>query len=801
MNTNVSYITLACLAALNCSAIAQTTATPSGAADETTEAEIETVQVIGKRVSYANNETTDAMKKQQSTMTSVLASIDNLPGVLINEGDTFGSDDWSTTISIRGFQISLDEQQVGITIDGIANGNSNYGGGAKANRYIDTENLGYVQVSQGTADIASRSNEALGGSLNFTSIDPTDDEGFVTSLSFGDFEAKKYFVRYNTGEFAGNTRAWISASSSSNTDWVNQSADNKKLHLAGKFISVLTDDLSLTGYFSYDDAEEDNYQRVSKEQFETNPESDRLTSEWTGVPYIDQLYRKGWSTLRENIFGYLQADYIKNQFTFSGNVYFHDNEGRGDWVPPYLVDVINDNGGAESELSSGNTFYGPASLGIFQFVDRNGQTLSPADGCLSSITFPYGGAGSQYDADCYGPEAIPVGSYRHTHYGKQRIGFNADASYLIETNEYENLTRAGVWFEDYNRDEYRDWHKIIDSASSFEFDNVPYWVQYDRSFDVSTTMFYIENELTLDWMTARVGAKQFLVELDSKDNFDSSNDISGIDSDSDLLFSAGVILNMPVDGLELFAGYAENFAAIKDTVLERDASTLFEIEPETADNIDIGLRYTSDIFDASVTYYQIDFANRIVFLPPDTPDAGIDFLIGTNGSYLNVGGIESKGIEASFTTKLSDNLNLYTSYTNNNSTYQEVPDAVAATLNIAPGGTVFGSVEDMFVVSIDWSKDNYFAGITTKYVGERVIRYVTDPANSGSLTPEKADDYNVADLYAGVSIDSGINAIRGIEVRFTLNNLFDENYLGGIAGQSAWIGAPRTAAVNLRFDF
>jgi iron complex outermembrane receptor protein len=105
------------------------------------------------------------------------------------------------------------------------------------------------------------------------------------------------------------------------------------------------------------------------------------------------------------------------------------------------------------------------------------------------------------------------------------------------------------------------------------------------------------------------------------------------------------------------------------------------------------------------------------------------------------------------------------------------------------------------VVSIDWSKNNYFAGITTKYVGERVIRYITDPANSGSLTPEKADDYNVADLYAGVSIDAGINAITGIEVRFTLNNLFDESYLGGIAGQSAWIGAPRSAAVNLRFNF
>ncbi|MFT4788063.1 MAG: iron complex outermembrane receptor protein, partial [Paraglaciecola sp.] len=123
---------------------------------------IEAITVVGKSVSYANTQTSDEMAKQQSTLTSVLAVIDNLPGVLINEGDTFGSDDWSTTVSIRGFQLSLDEQQIGITIDGISNGNSNYGGGAKANRYIDTENLGTVEVSQGTGDIASRSNEALG---------------------------------------------------------------------------------------------------------------------------------------------------------------------------------------------------------------------------------------------------------------------------------------------------------------------------------------------------------------------------------------------------------------------------------------------------------------------------------------------------------------------------------------------------------------------------------------------------------------------------------------------------------------
>lgn len=783
MNSKLNYITLACLAALN----AQVNAEDSAASDD---AGIEKIQVIGKSVSYANNETTDAMQKQQSSLTSVLAAIDNLPGVLINEGDTFGSDDWSTTISIRGFQVSLDEQQIGITVDGIANGNSNYGGGAKANRYIDTENLQRVEVSQGTADIASRSNEALGGTLNFATINPTQEEGFLTSLSFGDFDAKKYFVRYNTGEIARDTFAWISVSSSSNTDWVNQAAENKKDHLAAKLISDLNENWGLTAYASYDDSHEDNYQRVSKAQFETNPDSDRLSAQWTGVPYIDQLYRKGWSTLRENFFSYLALDYSNDNIDFSTNVYYHDNEGRGDWVPPYLNDLTLDTGRAETELSSQTTVLGGSSLGIITFVNRDGVALTPNDGCVSSITFPYGGAGANFDAGCFGPEAIPVGSYRHTHYEKQRFGMNADIAYTLQTDSFENITRAGIWYEDYSRDEYRDWHKIIDSASSFEFDNTPYWIQYSNSFAVETSMLYIENESDFDWIKARVGAKKFIVDLSKNDKFDNSNDVNSVNSDSDVLISAGFVANTPLDGLEIFAGYAENFAAIKDTVLERDASTLTEIQPETADNFDVGFRFNSDFIDASVTFYKIDFENRVTFLPPDSPEQGIDFNIGTNGTYINVGGIESEGIEASVRIQLSEYVSFYGSFTNNESTYKDVPEELG--LNIQAGNTVFGSVENMWVGSFDYNKGNYSAGLSVKHVGDRFI----DAANS-----IVAEAYTVSDLYAGVDIDVALEGIKNMQVRLTLNNLTDESYLGGIAGQSAWIGAPRTAAVNLQFSF
>jgi iron complex outermembrane receptor protein len=764
--------------------------TPAFSAEETEE-NIESITVVGKSVSYANNQSSKEMARQQSNLTSVLAVIDNLPGVLINEGDTFGSDDWSTTVSIRGFQLSLDEQQIGITIDGIANGNSNYGGGAKANRYIDTENLAGVEVSQGTGDIASRSHEALGGTLNFTTIAPNAEEQMTVSWSQGNFDAQKFFVRYDTGEMAKDTFAWLSVSNSRNTDWVDQSADNRRDHLAAKLVSMIGD-VEVTAYGSWDDTHEDNYQRVSLAQFQQNPESDGLMAQWTGIPYVDQVHRQAWSTLRENLFGYVQADYKTDNFEVKGNLYYHKNVGRGDWIPPYVVNVNNDGDNLpHSELQSGNTISGGDSLGQIYFVDAAGVEVNQIAGCESSITFPYGGAGAEYDPACYASGAVPVGSYRHTHYEKERVGFNGDFIWYTQISEMDNALRGGIWYEDYRRDESRDWHKIIDSRSSAEFDHTPYWIQYDRGFPVQTAMLYLENELSMDWATVRLGVKQFYVDLERQDNFDSTNQ-AAISSDSDPLFSAGILIPMPLDGLELFAGYAENFAAIKDTVLERDASTLDQVSPESAKNFDLGLRFVSEDFNASLTYYEIIFDDRLTFIAPDSP-AGIDFLIGTNGTFVNSGGIESSGLEASLSINVTENMTIYGSYTHNNSEYTDgLIEDTDGLLGFPAGNIVFGSVENMAVLSFDWQKDNYFAGLSNKWVDDRFI----NAANTAV-----ADAYLVSDLYAGVSIENPANGIAALELRFTINNMFDESYLGGIAGEAAWIGAPRTAAFNATLRF
>ena len=88
------------------------------------------------------------------------------------------------------------------------------------------------------------------------------------------------------------------------------------------------------------------------------------------------------------------------------------------------------------------------------------------------------------------------------------------------------------------------------------------------------------------------------------------------------------------------------------------------LEPETADNVDLGIRYSGERAAVMATYYDIDFRNRIFFLSPQTP-GGPDYLVAGGGAYFNAGGIESRGVELSTTWRLTERMSFYTAYTLN----------------------------------------------------------------------------------------------------------------------------------------
>ena len=754
---------------------------------------LETVTVVAEEPrTFARNIVSQPMMRQQSNITSVTSVVDNLPGVSVQEGDSYGFDDWSSNVAMRGFQVTISEAQIGTTIDGFPNGTSDYLSGAKANRFLDPMNLRGVEVSQGTADIASRSVEALGGTFNYLTDDPAAERTYTASTTMGENQGQRFFMRVDTGPlFGGQTRAWVAVVRQEATDWMEGSARNEREHLAMKLVSS-HGRLDLTSYLSYDSIHEDTYQRLYSEgDFRANPRWDRLTGDWPGVPYLNQFYRRGWQTRRDNTFGYLKADWSFSDATsLSLGGYFHRNRGRGDWLPPYIVDLTDDGGGPESELLRGSPVRGGAQRGLIRFLGRDGAAVGPTPGCTSSFLFNYyGPGGPEVDPACH-PGATAVQSYRHSHYGKDRVGVTLDQEWLTTIGAAGSKLRAGIWYEDSRRDLGRDWHQILDPTINFQWNATPYWHQYEWDFPQSVLKLYVEETLYVGRFTLTGGVKQFLVDLSRDDLFHVDPKLA-VDSDSSLLLSGGVTYETPVEGLDLFAGYAENFKAISSTLLEVPGRSLDALQPETASNIDVGLQYSAERIALSATGYVIDFENRIFYLGPQTP-AGPNYLIPGGGAYFNAGGIETSGVELSATVPMPHQLSLYTAYTLNDSEYVGSGDPlVDANQNIVAGADVTGVPDRLWVVSLDRSGP-ISAGLSAKYTSPRRV----------SLTSDwYTDDYWLVDAYVSFSGEALSDLLRSTRFELVANNLLDEAYLSAITENAAWLGASRSVSMTATVSF
>ena len=742
---------------------------------------------------FARNFVAEPMIRQQSSITAVTSVIDNLPGVSVQEGDGYAFDDWSSNVVMRGFQTTYNDAQIGTTIDGFPNGTSDYWSGSKANRFVDPMNLGGVEVSQGTADIASRSVEALGGTLNFLTADPSDEASQTASVTIGENEGQRFAARVETGSlFGGTTRAWVAAIRQEATDWMEGSARNEREHVAAKIVSS-HGNLDLTGYLSHDDIHEDVYQRLySDADFRADPRWDRLIGHWPGVPYLNQFYRPGWQTRRKNTLAFVKAEWsVSELISLNVGAYHHHISGRGDWLPPFIVDVVDDGGGPESELAGRELVQGGSQLGVIRFVDGNGVAVGPTPGCTSSYIFNYyGSGGPEVDPACH-PGATAVQSYRHSHYGKNRLGVTIDGEWsALFGGGRGSVLRAGIWYENSRRDLGRDWHRILDPAINFKWDEQAYWHQYEWDFPQDIFKWYVEETLYFGPFELAGGVKQYLVSVSREDQFGVDRDL-GVNSDSKLLFSGGLTYETPVEGLDLFAGYAENFRAIGSLLLEVPGRSLDRLEPETASNIDVGIQYAGERVALSATLYSIDFDNRIFYLGPQT-SAGPNYLIPGGGAYFNAGGIETSGVELAATVALTDRTSLYSALTLNDSKYVGTDDPlVDASQGIVPGTDVTGVPPRLWVVSLD--RDGPLGGgLSAKYTASRRV----------SLTADwYTDAYWTVDAYVSFRGEALSDLFRSTEFSIVANNLLDTPYLSAITENAAWLGAARTISMTATVSF
>jgi len=775
---------------LNCFALSPlmlAMAGPSVLAEEAPEKEkqqTEEIVVIGQKQTFASNTVSMDMISRRPANASVNTVVQELPGVIVQEADTFGSSDWMTNIRMRGFNTS--NGQIGTTLDGLPNGGSGYGGGSKANKFIDVFDLETVEVSQGTADISSRSNEALGGTLNFITTDPLMDENVSVYYMAGDQDARKYRFRYDSGEVFENTYFFISGSSAENKDVWDNEAVTEKDYLTGKLISDING-YNLTAFATFNDSNENEYEYVSLEDYYENPRHDALHANWTGIPGLDENNRNGWRALRENKFYSLKLDKDFGDFAFTTSAYFHRMDGRGDWIPPYVTDVDGD-GTLDAELS-GNTIYGDYEGDDIYYV--NAGTTTPGT-LIDSCEGRYGLSAAQ-DPNCYEGNVEPVSSYRTSNYSNRRFGLNGDISYDFVTGSVAHTVRVGIWYEYYDADVTRQWHLINNPETSVEFSQTPYWVQYKTESNTKELMYYIQENLEVGPLAASVGVKQYQVDT-QVDHFYNDDRTANLDNTSDPLLYVGATYTTPLDGLEVFAGYSENYKSITPGIIDSGLSNneLGTIDPETSDNIEVGFRYNNRDFNAAVTLYDIKFDNRIVQLDTSVLD-GIDYKEEVDGSYINAGGQKSRGMELLASYQLTGALRLSGSYTYDDSEYLGTGDAgLDADSGIVAGNQVYGGPETFYSLALDYMGDAMSSGLSLRHIGDRFINF----ENSAS-----APAYDVVDAYIGADFVNVTPQLKEVHVRLNVNNLLDREYIIGVGTNSVYPGSPRTVSLTVGADF
>ena len=727
--------------------------------------------------------------EQRPMGAEITQSLIKIPGIQISTGDSRGGS-FSMEMYLRG----LNDQQIGMSVDGIPAGDSRFNGGSPPNRYLDSNNVGVIQVSQSSGEIGSPSNSALGGFINFGTLDPMDEFATEFGVGLGNYDYQQFYFKVNTGEILGGITSYWSFSDQSNDIWTGPKSRSKsRQHFDVKLLKEFESGSSVSYRLSYNDLDDNDFGIVSLGDYENNPTSDTVNDEFAGDPDVDggfTGYGGALGGLREDLMTYFNMDFVlSDSIWLSINPYYHELDGES-----------------------------------FAYQTDSTTTVSGDPRDQDTIE-------EEYDAD-----GTRVADMRVTPRDRKRYGFTSEITF-DDVFGFNDI-RIGLWVEDDKTNEDRNYYRVTDTRAGIEYSkNALGYIQYERTLDTSTLYYYFQDKMSFldDRLLLDIGATVHDVEYSWKSpiEFSGTNKVS---ADSDPVdWKLGGLFRF-TDSVEMFAGYSQNFGGIfEDAFLgTSDAIDTRTLKPETSENIDIGLRYVTDSAAISVQYYKIDFKNRLTTVPSNVDPDDIDDVINGNSStqLVNQGGVNSSGIEITGSLIRGD-FTLYGTYTNQKSEWADDDPSQG----IIKGARVHDIPENSFFGEIQWSpNDQFTAAINAKSVSDRLGGNIFVPGfcnpffcfdengegvNGGDfLRHENIDGYWLVGVVASYNLPP-MGRLNKFRVQLNIDNLFDEEYIasvtgattslpefgliGGLTAESAldryFIGSPRTVTLSLSAEF
>jgi iron complex outermembrane receptor protein len=786
------------------------------------------VVIVSESVARANHVVDEADIANLAGAQNIIDAIKLVPGVQLRGADANNNDPWTYAINIRGFEVNLRNSKIGQTLDGVPLFNASYYlGGAPAQKYMINEMVESVQVNQGTADVGSPASAALGGTIVYASRDPSQDQGGVVKGTFGDYDSQRFMALYETGELFGNARGMIAISDLKSHLWPHKGstpAGIEQFHVAGKLVSEFGP-VTVTAYGSYNDSDDDPIIESTRAFLQaTDFTTDASSALWnpnqaaaiSGVGG-NENYADAWAAVRENTFGYLKFDWkVNDAFSVDVTPYMQVNEGIGEFAPPYqeprFVNTANP-GALQQVMYAGSTIRTTR-------ANATGRAVLPyAAGGVERIYTDLTGAVVR-SSECFNADNTPrftagvevcpqAQSYRNSEYYHQRMGIVADG----ELELGDHTIRGGVWYERLDRDFSRAWKPYLDiRLGPIALDRI-YRRDFYQNFKTDLVKLHVADDWQVtDNLLVSAGLQHYMIDIQGISiegaQFNAAGQLIAprnlaASSDSDeLLPSIGAVYRL-TDELEVFAGYSKNFGAIGDWALEKTGTDLSSLRPETAQNIEVGLRFAGDNLRATATAYSIDYDDAIVFLTNDFAIGapGINYSAGTGGTYFNVpGGVESTGFEASIEYDVTDELVAYASASVINSEYTAAFNAASYGGNggqVRAGYKVAGTPEFILTGALNYVSGPLTGSLQVRRIGEAA----GDAFNTAALF---IPAYTLVDMSARYRVELPSTGANYLDFGFAVNNLLDERYVGGMLDeftQRYTAGAPRSVSFTATVGF
>jgi iron complex outermembrane receptor protein len=715
--------------------------------------------------------------------TSALKAIAKLPGVNFQSADAFGSYEWSARISLRGFN----QNQLGFTLDGVPLGDMSYGNynGLHISRAIISENLGAVQVSQGAGNLATASTSNLGGTLVFTSRDPSETMNIAASGTYGSEDTMRGFIRVDSGDLGG-VRGYLSYGYLKTDKW--KGWGEQRQHQVNAKVVADVGDGKITGFVNFSDRRENDYQDMSKNMIaRLGYKWDNNSNDWPTAYAVGAiLQNQAWLAANGSAFPQSPQPFPQYGFSFpapfatADDAYFDAAGLRRDWLSSLAFETPVA-GGVHFKLQG-------------YYHNNHGQGL-----WWTPYTPTPGGA--------------PV-SIRTTEYDMDRMGVLSSVVWEMGPNTLE----VGSWYENNDFRQARRFYGLADtlagsSRDSLKFQTNPFFTQWDFDYNTETVQYYVMDRLELGAFTLSGGFKGLKVKNHATPIVKGGFAAGDIEAKDWFLPQVGALYKV-TDNAELFVNYTENFRPFisaasagvfgqGDVSFEASKATL---KPETSKTIEGGARFRSGIFQGSLAGYYVDFKNRQLSVQIGSP------ILGLVPTLQNVGSVRSYGVEASGTVTLMRGLTATASYAYNNSSYRDdivnivegedgelVEDIVALR-----GKTAVDSPRHIASAEIAYDGDIFFGRVGANYMSKRYYTYLNDQSVKGRV---------VMDASIGIKVPEGMGFLTGFALEGSVTNLLDKEYVstvgsGGFgnsdpAGTAMTLlpGAPRQFFVTLRRGF